>query len=255
MTDLQCNGKLSIINDELSDAASTLLKLKNVTYATSTSNKFDDNVLTTSDNMDNTVWVAIFDKVKQELYFIQHFVNKIVKHLLHTDSVAIVDKTFDDIKTLTSNGYVVIQHAVTIVCNQFRDLLQHSLQQHCVDRNKFVKYGNLFFRIIHYINRYESHMWEEHIKYCNSYSPSSELQFFKLLLNNSKTTINKVLPAQRAIIVDTIQKNIMCIEKTGLLARHAYRHFVHVLEEVSNIPNTNISDTNTNSSWMRLQDI
>lgn len=232
----QCSKKETI------DAASSLMELKNGKLQSRTSSNTKENNVEIQDQFtvnenkigENSAWMGIFSSVKQDLYCIDHFVRKILKMSPSNNGENVIETTFDDFKLSAINGYILIQHAVTFICNNFRNLLQQSLSKQFVNREQLLKHENLLFQIIHYINKYESHVWQEQGKYCKCYSSSLELVKFKTMLKSTKISLEEITPTQRFKILDAIKSDAMCIQNTGLLATHAYQHIAKMVDDICN---------------------
>lgn len=243
MENLSLEKSLHSSNEETIRAASVLIELKkgkrkevSAANCIEPVDKLQQNlVIDEHIYNENSAWALIFQDIKQELYFIEHLVKEMLKKIPDNYNSTLIETTFGQLKLSTPNGYILIQHAVTLVCNEFRRLLQYPLQEKFADRDQSLKHENLLLKIIYYVNKYEIHTWQEQTKYCNCYSPPSELIKFKALLKSTKTSLQTVQPTQHSKVLDAMKRNAVCIEKTGLLARHAYRHVVKVLKDDCNI--------------------
>ena len=182
-----------------------------------------------------SAWNDMFHSVKQDLSFIEHFVTSVTKHSSGATTTSIIENVFRNVESVTLNGYVVILYSVTTVCNEFRKLLHESFATAFTQKVKLVQNVGLLYKIIHYINKYESHIWQEQLYHCKNSLPENELVTFKTLLNDIKPIIDMAIPTERVIVLDAIHQNMICIKMTGLLARHAYRHVTHILQHVCNI--------------------
>ena len=188
--------------------------------------------------MSKSAWSDIFNSVKQDLSFIENFISSATGHVSSPESITLIDNVFQNVQSITSNGYMVILYSVTTVCNEFRKLLQQSFAGVFERKMELRAHVTLRYKIIHYINKYESHIWQEQLYYCKNSSPENELVTFKTLLNDVRPLIEMAVPSERVMVLDAIQRNMICIQMTGLLARHAYRHIMHIMQHLCNVKNS-----------------
>lgn len=59
----------------------------------------------------------------------------------------------------------------------------------------------------------------------------NELKKFQHSICDMKQRIHALLPSHRTSVLEVIQNNIICIEETALLARHALCHVIAAINE------------------------
>ena len=213
-----------VVDDDISRAATALLQLKEKECKTYVEY-----------HSSNSAWETLFDKIKRELSFIKLYAQKTVHPAVPTKINVLIDKILNDAKRKTSNGYMTIILVVTNICNQFRNMLRLSLEEIISDATKSLQYAHLLTKIIQYVNKYKTHVCQQQLRYCNYYSKSFELNKFKSMLKNIRPSLQTVSPMQRSVMFRTIHANLVCIEETGLLSSHAFRHVEHTLEFECNV--------------------
>lgn len=218
-------SKLSkVVDDDILRAASVLLELKEKECKTYV-----------ECHCSNSAWERLFDKIKQELSYIRDYAQKTVHPSVPTRFCVPIDEVFDDAKRKTINGYMTIILAVTNICNQFRNILKSSLEENICDAKKSLQYAHLLTKIIQYVNKYETHVFQQQLRYCNYYSRTFELDEFESMLKNVRPLLQTMSPMQRSVMFQIIHANVVCIEKTGLLSSHAFQDVAHTLEFECNV--------------------
>jgi len=188
-------------------------------------------------NIENrgSAWSKLFDNTKYELRIMEQIVRNLLRQFDVTDNFPNIDDTFKHRQCSSSNGYTAILYTVTTVLNQLRFLVQNAFGHHIGTTTTKTKHVELFSKVIHLLNKYENHTWHQQTRNCNNYSPRLEVKKFDALLTNIKQFLEKLVPSQRATIYDIIKTDAACIEKTGLLAKHAFKHITNEIEDCSNI--------------------
>ena len=144
-----------------------------------------------------------------------------------------IEQTFHHMQNSYADGYVVIKQAVATVLHQLRYVIQHLyhniMSSHAECNSTYV---TLFCDVICYLNKYETLIWQKHTRHCHTSAPDNELAKFQDSICDMKECIHALLPTQHASVLQVIQNNIICIEQTGLLARHALYHVIQFIQDI-----------------------
>ena len=228
-------------------AADILLRLKMSTSPSHCSNISADNLTTFNHNdsfvlgsssqsivtMQYCAWKQLFDKMKFQLRNIRDVIMNTVASNSDHDDFPNIEETFQHMLHLSSNGYLIIQLTTTSVIHRLQHVMLSSFHRVVSSRQvSNATFLSLFSKILSSLNKYESCASQQLTKNSCNLSTQNQIQTFIALVLDLKSKINSLLPQQRDSIIEIIGNNIMCIEKTGLLAEDALFHVVHHIENM-----------------------
>ena len=228
-------------------AAKVLLQLKMSTVSSYDGNICPENLTTFHHNqsiipksssqtivtMQYCAWKQLFDKMKFQLRNIRDIIINTVCSYSNNDEFPNIEETFQHMLHSSSNGYLIITLTTTSVIHQLRHIMLRSF--HNVVSSSQVKHAAflpLFSKILSSLNKYESSTSQKLTKNSCTSSEQNEMQSFISFVSDSKSKINALLPQQHDFMINIIANNMMCIERTGLLAEDAVFHVVHHLENM-----------------------
>ena len=178
-------------------------------------------------------WTSIFHTAKYELRTIRELVRSVVFDTAQSSDFPNIEMTFERMQRMYSSGYVVIQHSIGLVLNELRQVLQHSFYKKVSDGSTTTDvHYTMFAKVLVILNRYESSSWEYLTKYQHTSSSSQELQKFSSMVRDIKHHFDVLLPTQRDTLVAAVANNTVCMQQTGLLAKHAFSHVSSVLHDL-----------------------
>lgn len=176
-------------------------------------------------------WTKLFSRVKFELRLMRDIIVNMFSYENNDDNYPNIDETFQQMKDLYSDGYHVIDMATMTVIHELRSfMLQYFHSGVFTQDGHDAQDVKSFSNVLISLNKYEIYVWKQQKQiHCNS-SPEHEIEILITFIQNYKAEINTLVPELQASIIDIIDNNIMCIEETGLLAKHALSHITEHLQ-------------------------
>jgi hypothetical protein len=238
MTDAGAENSFNYLSNDVEQAASVLLQLKADTlrkhhvppHSSNMQNKPDTVHCTISALVKNSAWTFLFDRIMDDLSSIECVVMEKLQIYHELIQIRSIPEIFKEFMLCTANGYVVIQHGVTVSCNHFRNLLQLSFKGQFENTGNVIAYERVCLEVMHNINRYEHHIWLQVLRNSEVYSVETELRQFQKFLYRIRVSLQHAPSSQRKLLFDCIKQDFICIRMTGLRSVHACQHIVHILE-------------------------
>ena len=179
----------------------------------------------------DTAWVTYFARVKYRLHIMGQIVGNLLSKYPGTGDLPDIDNVVNRAQSVSNNGYMAVQYVTTAIVNCYRFALQDVYETHVLNDPHKAHTSNMFLRVIGVINKLESITWHHQVRYCVNHSSSQELAKFKSIVRKMEQYVHHLPPTLRCKYRDTVEVNVLCIENTGLLARHAFQHIICKLKD------------------------
>lgn len=223
---------------EAKDVATVLLQLKHVDAPPSLLHNNGRSLQNVSSlknikATNNSAWNRMICSAKHELQVLVNMVKNIVDKSTTYVRYPDINSIFNNTGDMFLNGYMVILYGASAVLVDLRNIMHQAFKEKikCNGMTSDEELG-LFCKVISYINKYEISIWNQQTKYYNHYYACSQLAKFGVMLQELKEAFKNLLPVQRLAIQEVIVNNMVCIEKTGLLAKHAINHIMQTMEAI-----------------------
>ena len=179
----------------------------------------------------DTAWVTYFARVKYRLHIMGQIVRNLLSKYPATGDNPDIDDVVNRVQSVSKNGYMAVQYVTTAILNRYRFALQDVYETHVLNDQHEAHKTNTFLRIIGVINKLESITWHHQVRYCANHSSSQEVAKFKSIVGRMEQYVHHLPPTLRCKYRDIVEADILCIQYTGLLARHAFRHIIGELKD------------------------
>ena len=174
----------------------------------------------------------MFQQTKFDLHMMREIVRNVLCYGGKRYEYPHIEETCECMQNVYSDGYVIMKRTVSTVLQQLRHVILESHDNTVLSsEERHCTYATLVCNVLSHLNKYETLIWQKHTRHCNNFCSRNELKKFQESICDMKERIHALLPSHCAFVLQIVQNNIICIEKTGLLGRHAVHHVTQVIAE------------------------